>query len=379
MENYFTAIDTADSYTDVELNFLKRLEGAELFFDSEILDNLVIKKSLKTNHIDNLTASISSLNISTSVNIDNLTGNEEDLEEWFANFERISTSAGWTADIKGIKLPTYLRESALLVWESLKAVDKADYEAIKKEIVKMLKSTESLEDSFYRRKQKSSESVVDFALKLTKLGRKALSKLSEGDQDAEILKRFKENLIPDLRKMLVSTEPSDLATATNLARKAEKILTEEGEEKKICTINSIKVKSRENSSESQQFSSRRPDGYNRGHQLADTEDKNSRKSRNDMNYKQYPQRSRSNSSNYRREYKTYNEGRRSTTPYNEERAQARETRNIICYHCNRKGHYSNECRSNKGDKSENVSYLPTCYRCGKRGHVQRDCQLNSKN
>ena len=61
-----TPIDTENNYTDVELNFLKRIEGAELFFDSEILDKLAIKKSLKTNHIDTLTASISSLNISTS-------------------------------------------------------------------------------------------------------------------------------------------------------------------------------------------------------------------------------------------------------------------------------------------------------------------------
>ena len=164
----------------------------------------------------------------------------------------------------------------------------------------MLKSTESLEDSFYRRKQKSSESVVDFALKLTKLGRKALNKLSECDQNAEILKRFKENLVPEIRKMLVSTDPSDLATATNLARKAEKILTEEGEEKKICTINSIKIKSRENSAESKQFASRRSDGYDRS-QRSDTEDTIRRQSRNDMHYKQDRHRSRSNSSNFKRE------------------------------------------------------------------------------
>ena len=245
MENYFTSIDTANNYTDVELNFLKRI---------------------------------------------------------FDNFERISASAGWKAAIKGIKLPTYLRESALLVWESLKTVDKTDYDVIKKEVLTMLKSTESLEDSFYRRKQKSSESVDDFVLKLTKLGRKALNKLSECDQNAEILKRFKENLVPEIRKMLVSTDPSDLATATNLARKAEKILTEEGEEKKICTINGIKIKSRENSVERKQFTNRRSDGYDRS-QRSDIEDTIRRESRNDMHYKQDRHRSRSYSSNFKREYK----------------------------------------------------------------------------
>ena len=36
IENYFTSIDTANNYTDVELNFLKRIEGAELFFVIEV-------------------------------------------------------------------------------------------------------------------------------------------------------------------------------------------------------------------------------------------------------------------------------------------------------------------------------------------------------
>ena len=35
IENYFAAIDTADIYTEVELNFLKSIEGAELFLTAK--------------------------------------------------------------------------------------------------------------------------------------------------------------------------------------------------------------------------------------------------------------------------------------------------------------------------------------------------------
>lgn len=39
---------------------------------------------------------------------------------------------------------------------------------------------------------------------------------------------------------------------------------------------------------------------------------------------------------------------------------------IVCFKCNSKGHYANECQNSKS----NV----TCYKCGKVGHMARDCR-----
>lgn len=41
---------------------------------------------------------------------------------------------------------------------------------------------------------------------------------------------------------------------------------------------------------------------------------------------------------------------------------------IVCFKCNSKGHYANECQSPKP--------AVTCFKCGKTGHMQRDCKAS---
>ena len=91
----------------------------ELFFDSEVLDQLSIKNYSKL--ITQTPSQYQDLIIEYQhFNQYRKYYYEEDLEEWFDNFESISESVGGTAAIKEIKLPTYLRGSALLVWENFK-------------------------------------------------------------------------------------------------------------------------------------------------------------------------------------------------------------------------------------------------------------------
>ena len=40
--------------------------------------------------------------------------------------------------------------------------------------------------------------------------------------------------------------------------------------------------------------------------------------------------------------------------------------NIVCYKCNQKGHYANECQNQKAGT--------VCYKCGKLGHIAKDCK-----
>ncbi|XP_074335321.1 uncharacterized protein LOC141672562 [Apium graveolens] len=44
---------------------------------------------------------------------------------------------------------------------------------------------------------------------------------------------------------------------------------------------------------------------------------------------------------------------------------------IICYKCNTKGHYANECQNPKPSV--------TCFKCGKTGHILRDCKAPRNN
>ncbi|XP_063941914.1 uncharacterized protein LOC135149896 [Daucus carota subsp. sativus] len=44
---------------------------------------------------------------------------------------------------------------------------------------------------------------------------------------------------------------------------------------------------------------------------------------------------------------------------------------IVCFKCNSKGHYANECQNPKPSV--------TCFKCGKTGHMQRDCKASRPN
>lgn len=66
-----------------------------------------------------------------------------------------------------------------------------------------------------------------------------------------------------------------------------------------------------------------------------------------------------------------NSSRIYTSRYNNEPARDRKTI-IICYKCNKQGHYAPECRAFTRPRIENPSVV--CYKCGKPGHYAPDCR-----
>ncbi|XP_074327934.1 uncharacterized protein LOC141665847 [Apium graveolens] len=57
--------------------------------------------------------------------------------------------------------------------------------------------------------------------------------------------------------------------------------------------------------------------------------------------------------------------------YNKRHTGSCNKADIICYKCNSKGHYVNECR--------NLKPLVTCFKCGKTSHMSRDCKTPGNN
>jgi hypothetical protein len=65
--------------------------------------------------------------------LEKLSGSEgEDIEEWFEDYERLAGAEGWSNDLLGLKLPSYLKDTALLTWKNMKETERCSYEAIKK-------------------------------------------------------------------------------------------------------------------------------------------------------------------------------------------------------------------------------------------------------
>ena len=167
-------------------------------------------------HSDEVATNFSKMNINVNINIDCLDGSEEDLDDWFDNFERIGNSNGWTNEIKAYKLPCYLKDTALLIWQSIGPVNRKDYNAIKSDIIKKLTPTESLEFAFYSRKQKPTESTIEYSLKLEKLARKAFGNVNK---DNDILKIFWDGLKYEIRKLIITAKPKISLKPSNMHKR----------------------------------------------------------------------------------------------------------------------------------------------------------------
>jgi hypothetical protein len=146
----------------------------EIFMQEDQLAELA-DQHIPDKTLCNITTTMQKMNIDVKINIEKLEGNEEEeIDDWFDNFERIGNANGWTKEIKAIKLPCYLTDRALLVFQSAPLEKRQCYEDMKNLIkTRLTANFESHTQKFFNRTQKDAETVIEFALRLEKLSRKA--------------------------------------------------------------------------------------------------------------------------------------------------------------------------------------------------------------
>ena len=346
VEEYFKYIDINSVELDVDDKyFLANFENLENFMINDTLCNLKKKHMVQ----EDIATCFQKMNLNLNVTIESLDGTEDEIEDWFDNFDRIGNSNGWSNEIKAFKIPCYLKETALLIWQNCSPTDKKDYNAIKQQILSKLAPTDSRELIFYSRVQKESETVIEFCLRLEKLARKAFGTINK---DKEILRIFWDGLKIDIRKLTVSASPKNLQEALEIAQKAEKLLAGSREIKEISKISEVQVSSIKH-----------------------------RNSRKESRSPTHAERARHSSKSFS-PYRNYKQ-ERATTPYRRQDSPTRK-----CYNCGRIGHVARDCRTKKEenynrisqqrsrrDKSRNTDVI--CYNCGKSGHISSYC--NSKN
>jgi hypothetical protein len=300
--------------------FLNNYENSELFQIDEALEDIRSKKLGST--MDSICQNLGKVSLNVNVSIDSLDGNEEDPQDWFENFERIGISNGWTEEILAVKLPCYLKDTPLLVWQSIDNREKSNYKKVKQTILDQFKSDESYEQLFYNRKQKENESCLEYALKLEKLAKRAFPGI---DREKETIRVFSKGTLANIKQLILMTSPRTLKEAVEAARKAEEFLKENNNNKEIQSVK----------------------------EQTETEINTMRQERRSRPEKTDPRRRKS-----------------------ESRSSSRGSSSGNCYLCNKPGHIARNCRKGRDKTPVSTKRSPRqirCYNCNRMGHRAVDC------
>ena len=159
VERYFKYI--LDNHLQLEVferKFLEDKDDLEILFENTGLENhklVLFGATVESKTVEDITNEVKNLKITSKIMIEVLSGTEGDeVEDWFEKFEIKANAVDWTDQIKGVRLPAYLSDLALVVWKTQSGADKVDYKISKKNILKELINENTFEQRFYSKKLK---------------------------------------------------------------------------------------------------------------------------------------------------------------------------------------------------------------------------------
>jgi hypothetical protein len=213
VEKYFKYIlDKRLVLETFEKKFLEGKDELEMLFENtglEISKLALMGTTEESKGAADIAEGVKNLKITSKILIEALSGTEENPEEWFESFEIKADAVDWTDVVKGVRLPAYLAELALVVWKTQTVTDRVDYKVSKKNILKELLDENTFEQRFYSKKQKECETVLEFYYKLVNDASKIFD--NEDKKKCNVLKVFWLGLRFEIRRMVVgSGNPSTI-------------------------------------------------------------------------------------------------------------------------------------------------------------------------
>ncbi|RNA20423.1 hypothetical protein BpHYR1_022966, partial [Brachionus plicatilis] len=185
VEEYFTSVDVS-KLTDHEHKIIENLQKHEIFVDCDVLDELKQHMCGGSDTVEKKT----NFNTTFINNIEPLTGNEDGVDEWFNQYDRIAFANGWSREEKGRKLPVWLKDKALNTWYDMP----------------------------------QEKTIDDYSATLKKAFNKAFKSSASEDANKALLGRFRTGIIPKIQSIMCTTEPKNFEEAVELAGKIEKLL-----------------------------------------------------------------------------------------------------------------------------------------------------------
>jgi len=171
-------------------------------------------------------------------NIPTLTDSNKTPAKWFRHFDKRAKLKAWGNDVKAIKVVEFLKGEAEGVYSNMKRKDKADYNAIKKKLIKKLTPEDAPEralKAFNEAAQRIDETATSYGRRLKRLAKDAGVK-----KEKRVVDRFVKSVLKDTRdKMASHTNPKSVSKAARMAKQIEN-RREDNETMTINNINSSK-------------------------------------------------------------------------------------------------------------------------------------------
>ena len=148
----------------------------------------------------------------------------EDVEKWLKSFERVSKANNWSKKRQCDILPAFLRDRAAEFFDELPDDSISDWEKLKETLKNHFLPKEARRFYYadlYNRRQGASESADDFGRDIQQLVRRAYAEMPVEHQDTLMREHFVNGLRPDLKRIVLISDPRTFQQAMDLAKREE--------------------------------------------------------------------------------------------------------------------------------------------------------------
>ncbi len=148
----------------------------------------------------------------------------EDIEKWLKSFERVAKANNWTEKRQVDILPAFLRDRAAEIFDELPDGSKNNLDELKEVLTEHFMPKEARRFYYadlYARKQGNTESAADFGRVIQQLVRRAYAEMPLEHQDTLMREHFVNGLRPDLKRIILISDPKTFNQAVDVAKREE--------------------------------------------------------------------------------------------------------------------------------------------------------------
>jgi len=148
----------------------------------------------------------------------------EDIEKWLKSFDRVAKANNWSEKRQCDILPAYLRDRAAEYFDELPDRNKTTLAKLKEALIEHFMPKEARRFYYadlYSRKQGQYESASDFGRAIQLLVRRAYAEMPLEHQDTLMREHYVNGLRPDLKRIVLISDPQTFNNALDLAKREE--------------------------------------------------------------------------------------------------------------------------------------------------------------